>query len=139
MEYKYNDIRNIAFEKINDRFSKGKYLGVEVTIDMTNGYINGPHLVGQVKTKGGKSKEIYEWLRSKESITLRKYLGSPEISGDQQLLIEVINVPNELKGTYVHPMLVPHLAQWASPVFAHKVSIILNEKAISDALEEKRR
>jgi hypothetical protein len=58
MEFKRNDIRNIAFEKINDRFSKGKYLGVEVTVDMTTGYINGPHLVGQVLTKGGQTKGV---------------------------------------------------------------------------------
>jgi len=74
MEYNRSDIRNIAFEPINDRFSKGKYLGIEVTMDMTNGYINGNHLVGQVLTSGGQPKEFKSWKRSKEAIDIIEYL-----------------------------------------------------------------
>lgn len=137
MEFNRNDIRNIAYEKINDRFSKGKYLGVEVTIDMTTGYINGPHLVGQVKTKNNQPKRFDHWKSTKEANELIEFLQSPVKTGDLKLIVELNNVPNELKGTYVHPVLVSHLAQWASPVFAHKVAIILNDRAISEAIEEK--
>ena len=76
MEYARNDIRNIAYEKINDRFSKGKYLDIEVTIDMTNGYVNGSHLVRQVKTRKGKYKEFFHWKETK-SARLCRYRVEP--------------------------------------------------------------
>jgi len=135
MEFTRNDIRNIAFEAINDRFSKGVYLGVEVTIDMTNGYINGPHLVGQVKTKGGEPKKFNEWKRSKESKILLEFL-TAEISSFEPI-VDVTDSPNGLRGAYIHPHLVSHVAQWASPIFAHKVSVILNNYAITEAIRKK--
>jgi len=135
MEFARSDIRNIAFEAINDRFSKGKYLGVEVTIDMTNGYINGPHLVGQVKTRNGKSKRIDHWRETKESKELVKYLTSA-ITGVEPV-IDVMDVASGLRGTYIHPRLVSHVAQWASPIFADKVAVILNNHAINEAIVEK--
>lgn len=137
MEYSLNDIRNIAFEKINDRFSKGKYLGIEVTIDMTNAYINGPHLVGQVLTSGGQPKEFKSWKRSKEANEIIKYLTVQICT--IEIIKDISDAPNGLRGAYIHPRLVPHVAQWASPIFADKVAIILNNKAIDEAIAEKNR
>jgi len=51
--------------------------------------------------------------------------------------MEIPNIRNELRGTYVHPKLVPHIASWASPEFAIKVSEIVNEFYIQRAIEEK--
>lgn len=135
MEYNRTDIRNIAFEYINDRFSKGKYLGIEVTIDMTNGYINGPHLVGQVLTKNGKPKRFDHWRETNEARELLEYL-TPAITG-VEIIKDVTDAPNGLRGAYIHPRLVPHVAQWASPIFADKVAIIINSKAIEEAIAEK--
>jgi KilA-N domain/Protein of unknown function (DUF3627) len=137
MEYPSNDIRNIAFEAINSRFSRGKYLGVEVTIDMTNGYINGSHLVGQVPTKGNNSKQYSDWRRNKQAAEMLEFLSLefPRV----ELLVDVGDAPNGLRGVYIHPALVPSLAQWASPTFARKVAVILQEHAISAVVAEKNR
>ena len=34
------DITKLAFEKINDQYSKANYLGTECIMDMKTGYIN---------------------------------------------------------------------------------------------------
>lgn len=139
MNYNAMELTKVAFEAITERFSKGKYLGVEVIIDMTNGYIQGAHLCTQVKNVNGKSKQFRDWLQTKQYEEVREYLiGSAGIPADR-LTMNVINGPNEVKGTYIHPFLVPPCAQWASPVFAQKVSIIINEKAITEAMIEKDR
>jgi uncharacterized protein YoxC len=135
MEFARTDIRNIAFSKINERFSKGKYLGVEVTIDMTNGYIHGSHLTKQVLNSHGKPKEFDDWKRLKSSRIIIEYL-TPQICG-VDLIVDVVDVPNGLRGAYIHPRLVVHVAQWASPIFADKVAIIINNKAVEEALLEK--
>ncbi len=57
MEYALDDIRNIAFERINESFSRGAYHGIEVIIDMKTGYINGTALVAQ--TNGKKQSNMY--------------------------------------------------------------------------------
>ncbi|KAK8886663.1 hypothetical protein M9Y10_042129 [Tritrichomonas musculus] len=41
-------------------------------------------------------------------------MGSGEISGTEDLYQKRENVPNELKGYYVHKLLVNHVAMWAS-------------------------
>jgi low affinity Fe/Cu permease len=135
MEFARTDIRNIAFSKINERFSKGKYLGVEVTIDMTNGYIHGSHLTKQVLNSHGKPKEFDDWKRLKSSRIIIEYL-APQICG-AELIVDVVDVPVGLRGAYIHPRLVVHVAQWASPIFADKVAIIINNKAVEEALLEK--
>jgi len=135
MEFARSDIRNIAFEAINDRFSKGKYLGVEVTIDMTNGYINGPHLAGQVTSKNGQPKRFANWKETASCKELIAYMtsGNPELAP----IIDVTDAPNGLRGAYIHPRLVSHVAQWASPIFADKVAVIVNDYAINEMLMEK--
>ena len=142
MEYARNDMRNIAFESINEKFSKGKYLGIEVTICTRGeaaGYINGNHLVKQAVTKNGQPKEFRKWKENNEAKELINYLQSGDFPPDhpKPLLIEIINVPNELKGTYVDPTLIGHLAMWASPVLAHKVLLIVRQYAIDAAITEK--
>lgn len=135
MEFNKNDIRNIAYEKINDRFSKGRYLGVEVTMDMTTGYIHGQHLVGQVKNSNGNPKDFRAWKKLDSTDILVKYLAG--LYNPVDIIKDITDAPNGLRGAYIHPRLVPHVAQWASPIFADKVAIILNDKAISEAIEEK--
>jgi hypothetical protein len=131
MEFKRDDIRSIAFEKINDQFSRGKYLGVEVTIDMTTGYINGPHLVGQVLTKGGKPKEFRDRRQTREASELIRFISQNEGINTCDLIKDIIDAPNGLRGGYIHPYLVPHVASWASPQLAHIIGRIMNSIACS--------
>jgi hypothetical protein len=43
---------------------------------------------------------------------------------------------NELRGTYAHPLLVPHIASWISPEFAFKVSRIVNDHLVREYREQ---
>jgi len=123
------DIRSIAFEAIDERFSRGKYLGVEVTIDMTNGYINGPHLVGQAKTRNGEPKHFPHWRKAKLAKDIIDFISQNEGINTCDLIRDVMDVRSGLRGAYVHPFLVPHIASWASPRLAHIIGRIMNAVA----------
>jgi len=131
------DIRNIAVEKINDRFSKGIYLGIEVTIDMTNGYINGPQLVRQVKNRNGQPRRFSHWYYNRGVKTLINFISQNEGINVCDLIIDICNVPNSVRGYYVHPFLVPHVAAWASPQLAHIIGRIMNAVACGDSVPTK--
>ncbi len=45
-------------------------------------------------------------------------------------------LPNELRGTYAHPKLIPHIASWASVKFAIMVSDIVNAHLVRDYKEK---
>jgi hypothetical protein len=96
---------------------------------MTNGYINATKLCAD----GGKRFD--HWLENKGNKVMVKCFGefinrSPGIPGD--LLIIVNTGINEIRGTYVHPDLIPHIASWVSPAFAYKVSKIVNNFLIRE-------
>ena len=63
------NITNLAYEKINDKYSKAKYGDFDVIMDVTNGYINATKLC----TDGGK--KMCNWLRNDNSKELIKYFG----------------------------------------------------------------
>ena len=42
-----------------------------------------------------------------------------------------------IRGTYAHPKLIPHIAAWTSPAFAVMVSDIVNKHFINEAMRER--
>ena len=44
---------------------------------------------------------------------------------------------DELKGTYVHKLLIPHILCWVSAKFAIKCSKIINDFFVNEAIREK--
>ena len=56
------------------------------------------------------------------------FLGIPR----NEIIQNPKNLPNYLRGTYVHPKLIPHIASWVSPEFALKVSDIVEEYIIKE-------
>ena len=114
-------ITNLAYESINEKYSKAKYGDFDVIMDITNGYINATKLCAD----GGK--KIYHWMENKSNKELIKYF---EINcGGARQTYEVRNgtKSNNINGTYVHQLLIPHIACWVSPLFAYNISIILRE------------
>ena len=123
------DITKLAYEKINDKYSKAKYGEFDVIMDMTTGYINATKLC----TNGGrKYKNWYENKNSKEIINFF----NENIKGSDRILSEpfYINMQGlyDSRGTYVHPKLITHIASWVSPSFAWKVSEIVNNHLIRE-------
>jgi hypothetical protein len=115
-------MQSIIFEDIqclNSKytFGRGKYGEFNVII-MNNGYINASKLCAD----GGKRFKC--WLENKSSKEIIIAVNE-EIQGIA--IIKLNNVSNQLKGTYVHELLVNPIVCWISPKFTIFVSKIMNE------------
>jgi hypothetical protein len=126
-----NTITKLEYEKINNVYSKAKYAGFDVTMNMENGYINATKLCAD----GGK--QMKNWLRNECNKELVEYFEENWSAQKRANLLIVVNTGvNELRGTYVHPDLIPHIASWVSPAFAYKVSKIVNNFLIKEKEDE---
>ena len=131
-------LTKISYEEINDKFSYGNYLGVKVILMKENGYVNATKLCALA------NKQFKHWLENKSSKSLVEEV-EKEISGVGNPTSELMSMimittgsknETETRGTYVHPLLISHIASWCCPVFAIKVSKIVNHFAIKEMKEE---
>ena len=121
------DITKLAYEKINDKYSKAKYGEFDVIMDMTTGYINATKLC----TDGGK--QLKNWTRNEGNKELIEYFeNSHRLEFEPMTKIVTGGQNTDLRGTYVHPKLITHIASWVSPAFAWKVSEIVNNHLIRE-------
>lgn len=76
---------------------------------------------------GKPKKEFKHWNELKQSKDMISSLA--KILTSENVITISINdtVSIDLRGTYVHPKLIPHIASWISVEFAFKVSDIVNE------------
>jgi hypothetical protein len=124
-------ITNLAYESINDKYSKAKYGDFDVIMDMSNGYINATKLCAD----GGKY--FKHWMENKSNKELIN-----DFEKNQTEFRPVLFMSDSYgitRGTYVHQDLIPHIAAWVSPSFARKVSIIVNNFLAREREEEIRR
>ena len=126
-----NTITKLEYEKINDVYSKAKYAGFDVIMNMETGYINATKLCAD----GGKLMK--NWVRNDGNKELVEFFEKNQIN-NEPVLINVTNY-GVLRGTYVHPKLIPHIASWVSPEFAYKVSEIVNNFLIREKEDEIRK
>jgi len=126
------NIDDIKLKKINDEYSRGQYGDFNVIIMNKNRYINATQLCHSA------NKYFKHWNANKESKELIRAL-SKLICVDRDKLIIIVKGGNivELRGTYVHPKLITHIAIWASVDFALKVSDIVNEYLGRQAIDAK--
>ena len=73
-------------------------------------------------------KQLRHWFDNKSTQELLES-GSGRILPDQKLYEDRPNLPNDLKGMYVHRLLVNHIAMWASPSYAWDVMQLLDSLA----------
>lgn len=106
-------------------FAWAKYGEFDV-IMLDNGYVNANHLCKKEK------KEFRFWLRNDHAQELVDHVTKMELTP----IIEITKAPNEVKGQYVHPLLVPHIASWVSPSFAIWVSMIVNDHILNEYKKE---
>ena len=125
------NITNLAYEKINDKYSKAKYGEFDVIMNMTTGYINATKLC----TDGGK--HMKNWTRNdgnKELIDVFNKKINNQLNFEPVLICD--DSYGITRGTYVHPKLITHIASWVSPAFAWKVSEIVNNFLIKEKEDE---
>lgn len=122
MEKEMNNLATLVFEDVNSEYGWGKYGDFKVLIHKKDGYIN----VTKLCQVGGK--ELKNWTANKMSNLLVEELSSAVGIPAAGLFVQVIGGHNtDIRGTYAHPDLVPHVASWVSPKFAITVSRIIND------------
>jgi len=126
----------ITFEddRENNEYVYGMYGDFKVIIMKENGYINASKLC----ELGGK--RYSNWFRndsSREIIKIEKNIIHDKTGEKKEVTIKMLNVNIHLRGTYVHPDLIIHIASWVSPEFAIKISTIMNNtKTRNEELKE---
>lgn len=129
-----NPLEHIGFEKINDVYCYGRYGDgqskddIIVIMRKKDGYINATRLCHDISKKLNTNREFKFWNRLDIAHELKKAVGSSVHMCTDDLLNTITGGQvQEIRGTYVHPDLIPHIASWASPQFAVKVSRIVNK------------
>jgi hypothetical protein len=141
-------VSEVAFEQISGVYWYGAYGPFRVVMDKSNGYVNATKMC----VAGGK--DYYDWSRLKSThlliATLQKVLAlenirpglenyentlgdpTPGNPGDGSIqCFKVVLGGTEaedwiIRGTYIHPDLVPSLAGWVSPEFQIKANRVVN-------------
>ena len=140
-----NPLEHIAFEKIDDEFVYGKYGDFTVIMMKRNGYINATRMCDHISEQTGSMKPFRHWRQNLNTAELTNSVAAYGGIQPDALFIkkqggDVRNIENkDIFGTYVHPDLIPHIACWASPKFAVKVSNIVNKYFNQKELRKKER
>jgi len=113
-------LTEIIYENINSEYGYGMYGEFRVIIRKKDGYIN----VTKLCELGEKS--FFNWKQNKNAKELVDHLASSLGIPRDGIITQPEGLPNHLRGTYLHPDLVPHVASWVSPKFGIKVSRIIN-------------
>ena len=119
-----SEIERKIIECNGETFTWGSYNDIEVLIRNSDGYVNATGLGNDQRRarkyiNGEKFDEICNlWMKTQSG----KNRPDPEITAKYQLL----NVSNEIKGTYVHPELIHFVAEWVDISYAFMVSDIMN-------------
>lgn len=119
----------LAYEKINDMYSKAKYLDIECVMDTESGYINATKFCSVAS--GGK-KMFEDYLRTNRYKDLIAEYTEGRSDQIAKLSFEVITDVNELCGIYINPDILFDLACWVSPTAYKRASAIVMNASVSD-------
>ena len=132
------NLHKIIFEYINDDHSYGKYGDFKVILNTKNRYINATKLCSE------NNKRFDNWLKTDKSKELIKKVNeiikSEKSKYNATILIKAGGgaINNLISGTYVHELIIPHVAQWISVDFAIMVSKIVNNHLVDKYIDELR-
>jgi hypothetical protein len=122
--------KDITFEDINDEYCYCKYMEFNVIMMKKNGYINATKMCQDISEETGSKKPFRNWKENKNANEILSNM-STELNITQKELMYVITTSAPKKaiicGTYVHPILITHIAMWCSPSFAVKISLFVEE------------
>lgn len=86
--------------------------GVGVEQRSTDGYVNATKLSKAYLAKSGKRRDISEWLSNKDTKEVLESVSGLTGYPVERLVITIKTGPNEHRGTYIHPDLVPSFTSW---------------------------
>ena len=132
------NLLDICFKKINNRFCRGEYIGIDVIIDTNNSYVNCTKMCQDIAKETKSVKKFKYWKRISSAEEIIKCISISEGISQSELTFVFHGGKNiEIGGTYCHPLLVPPIAAWVSPSFGLHVSRIINEFATKMAVDKK--
>lgn len=136
-----NNIQNLSILKTNEvsyGYYEIDYLDKKLLLRQHDNYIN----ISKILATNNSS--FKDWHRNKSSKELVEEIfelinGHKRISPkpiDETILdiepLYYIEGSNNIKGTYVHQLLAPHILSWLSPKIAVKVSMIVNKYLVDE-------
>src|SRR6266853_4484127 len=143
-----NSISDIAFKQVKDNFYLGAYADFNVILMKDCGYVNATKLCND----GGKrfrnwtrldhTKDLIEALQNQITIEASGFTHdstqcvarspclhtSAHIRAEVYKYVQTENILDDdrlISGTYCHPLLIPSIAGWISPIFQLKVNRII--------------
>lgn len=124
----------LIYEDINDKYASVNHGDFQMIIMKENGYINATKICNEYKTKNDRKKEFRYWKEnSATNELLKEFSKYLQIPIDDLMIVITGGKITNIRGTYVHPLLVTSIAHWISPQFAVKVSLWVEEwKAYSE-------
>ncbi len=124
-----SDLASIAFKHITGDYHWGRYMNINVIINVKTRYINATHLCGLAMDTDGKPKQLAEWLKEDIAEGLIE-VAAKELRVRTEDLFNVVSdgQPTAIRGTYAHPDLIPCMASWAHPGFAVRMGRIVNQQ-----------
>ena len=111
-----------TIEAINDDY---EYIQYNDKLRLIHSINDDMYQMQSIITACKSSKQVRHWFDNK---TTKEFLAnaSGRILPDQKLYENRPNLSNELRGFYVHRLLVNHVAMWASPKYAWDIMKLLD-------------
>ena len=141
-------LNNIIFENINEDYAYGKYADFTVIMMIKNRYINATRLCNEHGKKLDKwtrnecNKELIELVNNKiifshSPTPYPALVGNNNIIDGNTSIIQIQSTKHKgiLRGTYIHELLIPHIASWISPKFGIMVSEIINNHIANEYIK----
>ncbi|BCS83577.1 N-domain protein [Cotonvirus japonicus] len=131
-----NNINNIIFQDIykntKSRYVYGQYGDFVVIIDYQTSYIN----ISKLCIQAGK--DFNDWIKLKCNNDMVNVIERVLKSTDTitKIKIDLKTGPNEIRGTYIHPIIVPIIMSWCNPNYAMEFGKIVNSHLINEFRRE---
>ena len=109
-------------ESINDDY---EYIQYNEKLRLIHSIKDDMYQMQSIITACNSNKPARHWFENKSTQELLD-TGSVGIPPDQKLYEKRDNLPNDLKGTYIHRLLVNHVAMWASPSYTWTIMKLLD-------------
>ena len=113
----------------NETFTLSAYNGFKIIIRDSDGYINASNIVKQINEQEKTKKEIKTLFKSVQYRDFENALKT--ILPGKELKYNLLNVKNNLRGSYVHPKIINFVCFWCSPKYASldgKIMDSINEQ-----------